>query len=106
MENSETIDQSPAAATREKIAQDLRTLMHDAEDLWRITKDDLSERTKETRARLRETLDKARASARELESKATAGVQATDKLIREHPYPSLGIAFGVGLLIGVLVNRR
>jgi len=106
MENSATFDQSPAAATREKIAQDLRTLMRDAEELWRLTKDDLGERTKETRARLRETLDKAKASARELETKAAAGMEATDKLIREHPYPSLGVAFGVGLLIGVLVNRR
>ena len=106
MENSATIDQSPAAATREKIAQDLRTLMHDAEDLWRITKDDLGERTKETRARLREALDKARESANELEDKAAAGAKATDKLIREHPYGSVGVAFGVGLLIGVLVNRR
>ncbi len=106
MENSTTIDQNPAAATREKISNDLRTLMRDAEDLWRITKDDLGERTKETRERLRQTLDKARASATEIEEKAVAGAKATDKLIREHPYGSIGVAFGVGLLIGVLAGRR
>lgn len=80
--------------------------MHDAEDLWRITKDDLGERTKETRARLRETLDKARASASEIEEKAVAGAKATDKLIRDHPYGSIGVALGVGILIGVLAGRR
>ena len=41
-----------------------------------------------------------------LEEKAVAGAQATDKVIREYPYQSIGIAFGIGLLIGVLVNRR
>lgn len=106
MENSATNDSSPAAAAREKIASDLRTLMRDAEDLWHITKDDLSERTKETRARLREALDKARSSAHVLEDKAVAGAKATDKLIRDHPYETMGVAFGVGLLIGVLTRRR
>jgi ElaB/YqjD/DUF883 family membrane-anchored ribosome-binding protein len=27
-------------------------------------------------------------------------------VIRAHPYESMGIAFGVGLLIGVLVARK
>ena len=29
-----------------------------------------------------------------------------DKTIRDHPYQSIGGAFGVGLLIGVLVTRK
>ena len=36
-----------------------------------------------------------------------AGVKGwSGKTIREHPYESIGVAFGVGLLIGVLVGRR
>ena len=106
METEQTLDVSPATANREKIAEDLRALMRDAEDLWKLTKDDLGERTKEARVRLREALDKAKVSAQELEEKATAGARATDRLVREHPYESMGIAFCVGLLIGVIVNRR
>jgi ElaB/YqjD/DUF883 family membrane-anchored ribosome-binding protein len=30
---------------------------------------------------------------------------ATDRAIRDNPYASIGVAFGLGLLIGVLVNR-
>jgi len=33
-------------------------------------------------------------------------MKATDRVVREHPYQSIGVAFGVGLLIGVLINRR
>lgn len=35
-----------------------------------------------------------------------AGARATDQTIREHPYPSLAIALGVGVVIGVLLGRR
>jgi len=27
-------------------------------------------------------------------------------VIRTHPYESIGVAFGIGLLIGVLVTRK
>ena len=36
---------------------------------------------------------------------AVRSAKATDKAIRENPYQSLGIAFGVGLLLGCLCKR-
>ena len=53
-----------------------------------------------------DALESAKATCQKLEEKAAAGARATDKIIREHPYQSIGIAFGLGLLIGVLVNRK
>ena len=41
-----------------------------------------------------------------IEEKTTASAKATDRAIREHPYESIGIAFGIGVLIGVLINRK
>lgn len=52
------------------------------------------------------TLAKAKVTCHELEEKAVVSAKAADKVIRQHPYESIGVAFGVGLLIGVLVNRR
>ena len=43
---------------------------------------------------------------RNLEEKAAQGARATDEVIRSHPYESLGVAFGVGLLVGSLVTRK
>jgi ElaB/YqjD/DUF883 family membrane-anchored ribosome-binding protein len=40
------------------------------------------------------------------EEKAVERAKAADKVIREHPYQTIGIAFGLGLLIGVLVRRK
>ena len=46
-------------------------------------------------------------SAKEnIQEKTAASARATDRTIRQHPYESIGIAFGVGVLIGVLINRR
>ncbi len=106
----ETIFEEMQAAqgdvSREKIKEDLRALVRDAEELLKATTSDVSEKTKEVRSRLKETLEQAKVTYRRLQDKTVAAAKATDKVIREHPYESLGIAFGVGLLIGVLVARK
>jgi ElaB/YqjD/DUF883 family membrane-anchored ribosome-binding protein len=42
---------------------------------------------------------------RGLES-ARAAASKADDTIRMHPYESIGVAFGLGILIGVLLRRR
>ncbi len=37
-----------------------------------------------------------------IKDKALAGVQSTDRVIRDHPYETLGIVFGVGFIAGLL----
>ncbi|MBI3415475.1 MAG: DUF883 domain-containing protein [Verrucomicrobia bacterium] len=104
--DSGTISAGTDEVTKEKLLQDLRVVVQDAEALIKATAGDLGEKTKEARARLSAALDNAKVTCRQLEDRAIAGAKATDKIIREHPYQSIGIAFGVGLLIGVLVNRK
>jgi ElaB/YqjD/DUF883 family membrane-anchored ribosome-binding protein len=58
----------------------------------------LAERARERAQRMGEAWESTRANLQE------RGM-ATDRAIRDNPYASLGIAFGIGLLIGVLVNR-
>lgn len=40
-----------------------------------------------------------------IQEKTRAGVEVTDKTVREHPYSSIGVAFCAGLLLGVLLTR-
>jgi ElaB/YqjD/DUF883 family membrane-anchored ribosome-binding protein len=51
-------------------------------------------------------MESAKATAHKVQEKAVAAAKATDQVIRTHPYESIGVAFGVGLLIGVLVARK
>ena len=92
--------------TRQKLMNDLKVVVRDAEELMKATASDLGEKAREARVKLSATLESAKVSCRRLEEKTVASAKAADKVIREHPYQSLGIAFGVGLLIGVLVNRK
>ena len=89
-----------------KLVEDLRVLSHDAEAMLRETAGQTGEKVTELRDRLAASLESAKATYRRLEEKAVAGAKAADATIRDHPYESIGVAFGVGLLIGVLVGRR
>src|SRR6266478_2360033 len=90
----------------ERLLQDLRAVVHDGEELLKAGASELSERGMAARERLAAALEAAKETRRKLEERALAGARATDRVIHEHPYESIGIAFGVGMLIGVLVNRK
>lgn len=111
METSyEAIEKSQGEIARERVRADLENLTRDAEDLLKATAGDVSEKAREARARVAAALDRAKATCGRLQEQAVATAKAAakkaDTVIREHPYESLGIAFGLGLLIGVLVTRK
>lgn len=106
------IEQEQAGSTlaRERVLEDLKTLVRDSEALLKATAGDVSEKAKEARARLSAALERAKVTCDELQEQALASAKAAakkaDEVIREHPYESIGVAFGLGLLIGVLVARK
>jgi ElaB/YqjD/DUF883 family membrane-anchored ribosome-binding protein len=57
------------------------------------------------RAKLEAATEKAKEVSKCLKEQTVAAAKATDKVVHEHPYQAIGIAFGVGVLIGVLVAR-
>lgn len=90
----------------EKLVSDVKTLTHDAEALMHATAGQAGEKVNELRSRLSAALESAKATCVRLEEKAIASAKAADKTIRAHPYESIGVAFGLGLLVGVLVSRK
>ncbi len=51
-------------------------------------------------------VDDLKAVLQRAEEKAVERAKAADKVIREHPYQTIALAFGLGLLIGILARRR
>ena len=90
----------------ERLAGDLKAVVRDSEELMKATAGQVGEKVSELRSRLAAALESAKATCQRLEEKAVVAAKATDRTIREHPYESIGIAFGLGLLVGVLVARR
>src|SRR5438876_11542081 len=94
------------AQSTEKLLQDLKTVVRDGEELLRAGAHELGERGEAAREKLTAALEAAKETRRRIEERAVASAKATDRLIREYPYQSIGIAFGIGLLIGVLAHRK
>lgn len=57
------------------------------------------------RTKLQSVIEKAKDTCERLEEKTVAAAKTADKAVRTHPYQAMGIAFGVGLLVGVLAMR-
>ncbi len=94
------------AEANKQLVTDLKTVIHDAEDLLKATGGQAGEKLTEVRGRLTAALESAKGTCHRLEEKTVAAAKATDHCIRDHPYETIGVAFGLGLLIGVLVGRR
>ncbi len=98
---------SNPAQTPEELLQDLRALISEAEGL---AANSIHEHSAEAIEALRARFECAQEKMAELydgaRKKVVAGARYTDEAIREHPYQSLAIAAGVGLLVGVLLGRN
>jgi len=51
-------------------------------------------------------VDELKSMIERAEEKAVERAKAADRVIRDHPYETIGLAFGLGLLIGILARRR
>ena len=89
-----------------RLASHLKALVEDAEELMNATAGQAGEQVNEARSRLAAALEAAKATYQRAEEKTIAAAKATDRTIRGHPYESIGIAFGLGLLVGVLIARK
>ena len=90
----------------DKIVADLKRVVRDSEELLQATAGAAGDKVQEVRERLTDALETAKRNCHRLEEKAVEGAKAADRVVREHPYQSIGVAFGIGLLIGVLVTRK
>ena len=82
------------------------TLAEDARALMAATADVAGDKVGDARKRLAAALESAKQMAARARAKAIEGARAADETVREHPYQAMGIAFGVGALIGYLVARQ
>ena len=96
--------------TKEKLMQDFRAVVADAEELLRATAGQAGEKVSAARERIQENLAaaKVRLSAAEeaVVAKTKEAAMATDEYVHENPWQAVGIGAGVGLIIGLLLSRR
>jgi ElaB/YqjD/DUF883 family membrane-anchored ribosome-binding protein len=89
-----------------EIRNGLNDIADDTRALLAATADVAEEKVVEARNRLTAAMSYAKDSCAAVQKKAVASAKATDKAIRDNPYQAIGIAFGVGALVGFILSRR
>ena len=94
----------------DRLAQDFLAVVSDAEALMQATAHETGDRAVAARNRIMETLASAKDRLVSVEqaiaARTKAAAKATDEYVHEHPWQAVGIAAGVGFLVGMLVSRR
>ena len=90
-------------ASLDQLAEDVSGLLREAETLVQTSGANLSQ---ESKAHLETALARMKARGERIKHQALSGARATDRVIRKYPYQSLGVVFGLGLVLGVLLRRK
>ena len=104
------MDRETAQNAQEILRADFQVLVADTEKLLAHTASLAGEQADELRAQIRESLLRAKETLKttedSLRERGEAAVVATEDYVQNNPWQSVGIAAGVGFLIGLLATRR
>jgi ElaB/YqjD/DUF883 family membrane-anchored ribosome-binding protein len=96
--------------SKEKLVQDLKLVISDAEDLLRATASQAGEKVAAAREKIQDSLHRAKVKLADVEDvlidQGKLAARATDEYVHDHPWRAVGIAAGIGLVIGMLISRR
>jgi ElaB/YqjD/DUF883 family membrane-anchored ribosome-binding protein len=95
------------ASSRDKLIDDVKVLTKDVQDLLKVTASVVGERASDARSKVeaslkvaQEKLDAARETAK---ARGREAALATHEYVQDKPWNAVGIAAGVGLLIGLML---
>jgi ElaB/YqjD/DUF883 family membrane-anchored ribosome-binding protein len=95
---------------QEQLIADFQVVMDDAEALLKATANHGDDKIEELRAKARESMRKVgeriSQSQAALMANGKKAVKATDLYVHDNPWAALGIAGGVGLVLGLLMRRH
>ena len=101
---------SDTHAARDRLFEDIKTIVTDAEELLKATAGQSGEKIESVRARAEDNLRRARVKLGEMEGdvvdRTRAAAKATDQLVHENPWQSIALAAAVGFVFGMMSGRR
>lgn len=96
-------------AAQGALIEEFRTLIGDTERLLKHTQETAGEQTEELRSKINANIARARealtAQEGSLRDQSQAAIQCTEEYVQTHPWQSIGIAAGVGFLLGLITRR-
>jgi ElaB/YqjD/DUF883 family membrane-anchored ribosome-binding protein len=96
---------SNASVTRDKLVEDVKVLAKDVQELLKATASVVGDKAAEARVRVEESLkiaqDKLSDAHGHARAKGQEAFNATDSYVRDNPWNAVGIAAGIGFLLGI-----
>lgn len=93
-----------------RLAHEFNTVLDDAQDLLRHAAGEAGKGYAEARERLESSVRSARDRIGSVEDAVLASAReagrSADGYVRSHPWESIAVGAGVGLLLGMLIARR
>ena len=94
----------------EKLIADFRAVVNEAEELLKASAGESGEKLSIVRARISEKLADVKGRLEEAQGalidRSKVAARAADDYVHDNPWQAMGVAAGVGLLIGLLIARR
>ncbi len=101
---------SHTAADRDELAQNLSDAVGEAETLLKNAAQagsaELDSRLKKVSAQLKRAKEEFVRLEEEALLRAKEAARVADGAVHDHPYVAIGVAAGVGFLLGLLISRR
>lgn len=95
---------------RRRLAEELKSVVRNTESILKHKFSDAGDEYEQARHKLEHSITAAKDQLGELEylarEKAERATEETDAYVRAHPWESIGLGLGVGVLIGLLVGRK
>jgi ElaB/YqjD/DUF883 family membrane-anchored ribosome-binding protein len=98
------------SATEDKLMDDLRLIMENAEELINATANQTSAAAVTARERIQENLSAVKnnilSAEQSLIKQARHATKATEQYVNENPWKMIGISAFAGVIVGMLISRR
>lgn len=98
--------QTESEQIKDQVFSDLQSLIEESEKLLTQSASLVGEEAETLRSQISAKLREARDAAGNLRSKAQPVVEATQEYIGGHPWQTVAISAGFGLVVGLLLGRR
>jgi ElaB/YqjD/DUF883 family membrane-anchored ribosome-binding protein len=96
--------------SKEKLINDFKVVVADAEELLRATANQAGDKAAELRSKIQGRLADAKVRLADAEAavvdKAKLVGRAADDYVHDNPWRSVGVAAGIGFIVGLLIGRR
>lgn len=97
-------------AQKDKLMTDLNLVVADAEELLKLTAGEAGDKAAEMRRRMQVRMEQAKSELAHLQDAAVARAKdagrAADAYVHDSPWTAIGMAAGVGVVLGMLIARR